>query len=147
MLQEAYQLVVGRSTELEFVTLSEQVIGEFLSLCALAPALETNLRAPVAPLLVCSDASPTGGGLAAMKTPPGLARELWCRRSVKGGHTRLATPLEAYRLEHGDDFGGVEASGLFEPKGSLPVYFDCFEVCSGPSAPLMAAMAQCGLVT
>lgn len=147
VLQEAYQPVVGCSSETQFVALNAQVNDELLALCALAPSLESNLRAPVIPLLLCSDASPTGGGLAALKIPPKLAGELWRRRAVMGGHTRLATPFEAYRLEHGDDAGGVAASGLFEPKGSLPVYFDFLEVCSGPSAPLTRAMAQCGLVT
>lgn len=82
-----------------------------------------------------------------MKVPPQLATELWRRRSLKGGHTRLATPLEAYRLEHGDDSGGAAASGLFEPKGSLCVYFDFLEECAGLSAPLTRAMGRCNLVT
>lgn len=146
VLQEAYQLVVGRSSEQEFVTLNAPVVGEFLALCSLAPALAANLRVPVAPLLLCSDASPSGGGLAAMRIPPQLAGELWRRRSV-GGHTRLATPFEACRLEHSHDSGGAAANACFVPKGSLQVFSDFLEVCAGPSAPLTKAMGHCGLVT
>lgn len=127
---------MGCSSEMEFVSLNAQVSGELLALCALAPALESNLRAPIIPLLLCSEARPTGGYLAAMKIPPRLASELWRRRAEKGGRTRLATPFEAYRLDHSDDAGGLAASGLFEPKGSLPVYFVFLEVCSGPTTPV-----------
>ena len=75
-----------------------------------------------------------------------LASEPWRRRAIRGGHTRLASPTEAYLVERGGSDAAANAVRLDGPAGAPPAYFDVLDVCSGPHAPLTQAASDRGLV-
>ena len=85
-------------------TLPGEVISELWGLVAVAPLLETNLRAQVAPRITACDASLEGGGACTSAVPPAAARELWRFRGRPG-----AAPVLGAR---GLCFGGEVAEAL-----------------------------------
>ena len=89
---EVYRALGDPKSDHEFLSLSRQVRAELLSMACLAPVLQMNVRARVVPRLYCTDASPSGGGIVSAPVSKALASELWRRRAIRGGHTRLASP-------------------------------------------------------
>ena len=65
---------------LQITQLSSEVLTELLEAALLAPFAETDVRAPVAPRLHASDASPYGAGAVVAEIPEAAARELWRHR-------------------------------------------------------------------
>jgi hypothetical protein len=143
---EVYRALGDPKLDHEFLVLDRRVRAELLAMACLAPVLQVNIRARVVPKLYCTDASPSGGGIVSAPVSASLASELWRRRALRGGHTRLATPTEAYLIEKGDSDAAASAVRLDGPAGALPVYFDVLDVCSGPHAPLTRAASERGLV-
>ena len=70
--------------------LPQDARAELAVLAVLSPLLVANLRAPVAPRLWCSDASPSMGAVVHADLPAAAARELWRHRDARGGHVRLS---------------------------------------------------------
>ncbi len=64
---------------------------ELLLLAALAPLLETDLRAEVSPELFVSDASPSGTGAVAVDVPPPVARAMWAERYRPGRYGEVTS--------------------------------------------------------
>ena len=85
-------------------------------------------------------------GIVEASVSTGLASELWRRRALRGGHTRLATPTEAHLIEKGDSHAASAAVKLDGPSGSLRVYFDIVDVCCGPRAPFTQACRDLSLL-
>jgi len=75
------------------------VVSELLMLAALAPLLETDIRARVSERIYVSDASPSGAAAVVSVVPPEVAGELWRHRIRRGG--------EAGREEHRGARGGA----------------------------------------
>ena len=69
--------------------LPADVRAELTAVALLAPLLVTNLRAPVAPQVWCSDASPKAGAVVRADVPAAVARELWRHRDARGSHVRM----------------------------------------------------------
>ena len=88
--------------------LSPAARAELASLALLAPVLVTSLRAPVAPRLWCTDASPTAGAVVHAELPAAVAKELWRHRDSRGAHVRLSPAR-----------GAVDPSQLESPEGAL----------------------------
>ena len=65
------------------------VRSELSAIACLAPLLVTDLRAPVAPRLWCSDASPKAGAVVHAALPADVARDLWRHRESRGAHVHL----------------------------------------------------------
>ena len=59
----------------QIVQLPSEVVMELLEAALLAPFAETDVRAPVAPRLHASDASPFGAGAIVAEIPEAAARE------------------------------------------------------------------------
>ncbi len=71
-----------------------------------------------------------------------------CRRYGVAALRAVDTPdwLPLWRLETGGEAVGLEAASFGESRGSLPVYFDAVEICSGRSAPFSQACVSAALV-
>jgi len=102
----AFRFVVTDGEPTALARLPPPVRAELGALALLAPLLVTDLRAPVAPQLWCTDASPVAGAVVRSALPSGVARELWRHRDARGSHVRL-TPEEAPV----EDLREVESSG------------------------------------
>ena len=74
--------------------LPEPVRGELLFAVLLAPFAETDLRAPVAPRITATDASPYGAGVVCVSIPAEAATELWRITERRGLYVRLDEVLE-----------------------------------------------------
>ena len=98
------QFVQEHGTDARPRTLPGTVVSELWGLVAVAPLLETNLRAPVAASLQACDASLEGGGACVADLPADAARELWRFRGRPG-----AAPVLGAR---GLCFGGEIAEAL-----------------------------------
>ena len=146
LFSEIYRALPDPKHDESYLDLDRSVVSELLAMSCLAPVLQTTIRAPVIPKLFCTDASPSGGGIVAASVSKNLASELWRRRALRGGHTRLATPTEAYFIEKGDTGAAAPAVKLDGPAGSLRVYFDVLDVCCGPSAPFTLACRDLDLL-
>ena len=125
-------------------------IQDELTIAALWLAVaSTYLSASFHGALLATDASTYGEGVAEAELPPAVARELWRHRDRRGGYTRLQPDLAAHLRQVG--MQDLEAGVDDLPFGSSPSpgrilieTFDFIEVCSGPRAPLSAAMAAAG---
>ena len=72
------------------------VVTELLGLAALAPVLDTPLRAQVSPVVKQSDASPCGAAVVETRVPQHVANELW-RWRVRPGRRRTAVGQPGFR--------------------------------------------------
>ena len=86
---EAFRFAQGSGDPDRVERLPPGVRAELAALSLLAPLLVTSLRAPVAPRLWCTDASPTAGAVVHAELPAAAARELWRHRDARGSHVRL----------------------------------------------------------
>ena len=91
---EAFRFAQGADDPTRVVRLPSAVRSELAALALVSPLLVTNLRAPVAPRLWCSDASPTAGALVHAELPASVARELWRHRDARGAHVRLTPAFD-----------------------------------------------------
>jgi hypothetical protein len=73
----------------ELIRLSREAQSELLSCVLNVPLFGTDLRAPLAPWVYATDASPWAGAAGRAAVSPGLAAELWRRRQRKGGPAGL----------------------------------------------------------
>ena len=125
-------------------------VKDELTVAAVWLAVATaNLSAAFHDSLLATDASTYGEGVAEASVTPALARELWRHRDRRGGYTRLQPDLAAQLREAGmrDLEGGADDlpfGASPSPERVLVETFDFIEVCSGPRAPLSAAMAKMG---
>ena len=91
LLDALPRFVQGREEERVPRVLPGPVVTELWGLAAIAPLLDTNIRAPVGHQLFACDASLEGGGACAAPIPVAAAKELWRVRmragpdSVAGG--------------------------------------------------------------
>ena len=80
----------GQPEPARVARLPPDVRADLAALSVLSPLLVASLRAPVAPRLWCTDASPTAGAAVHAALPPNVARELWRHRDARGAHVRLS---------------------------------------------------------
>ena len=100
--------------------------AELSALALLAPILVTNLRAPVAPRLWCTDASMSAGAVVYADLPARAARELWRHRDARGAHVRLSP-------------GAPDPEEVESPEGALLLDAVCSAVIRGDgSADVLA---------
>ena len=91
---EAFRFAQSDGEPTHVARLPPGVRAELASLALLAPLLETSLRAPVAPVLWCTDASPHAGAVVRAPLPALVARELWRHRDARGSHVRITPARE-----------------------------------------------------
>ena len=72
------------------------VVTELLGLAALAPVLDTPMRAQVSPIVKVSDASPCGAAVVETRMPQHVVNELW-RWRVRPGRCRTAVGQPGFR--------------------------------------------------
>ena len=65
--------------------------SEIAGLALLGPLLVTDLRAPVADRVWCTDASPSAAAVVHAVLPEHAARELWRHRDSRGSYVRLSS--------------------------------------------------------
>ena len=70
------------------VWLPADIADEFATAALLLPMASTNLRAPLDPILTCSDATPTGGGVVEARVSRRMAEQLYTCSQHKGEYTR-----------------------------------------------------------
>jgi len=73
------------------------VRAELVAIALLSPLLVTDLRAPVAAQVWCSDASPTKGAVVRADVPRAVAKELWRHRDARGSSVCLSSAGEPVR--------------------------------------------------
>ena len=73
------------------------VRAELVAIALLSPLLVTDLRAPVAAQVWCSDASPTKGAVVRADVPRSVATELWRHRDSRGSSVCLNPAGEPVR--------------------------------------------------
>ena len=105
ILGALYRFVVDHAgdTSRRVRVLPGPVRTELLLLAALAPLLDTNLRATVSPTLLVTDSSLRGACAVAVDVPDLVARELWRQRLGPGRYAGLD---KAAGLCRGDSYVG-----------------------------------------
>ena len=116
-------------------TLPGPVVSELLGLAALAPLLDTSLRAPVCPEVKVSDASPFGGAAVQVSVGRAAAAELW-RHRVRPSN--VDDRLHAKGVRKGDDAVGE----LLEGCPARPVLAFQFPAGRGPHINIGEARAR-----
>eukprot|EP00971_Amphidinium_carterae_P056070 1105809-Amphidinium_carterae.1 len=113
LLSELYASLGPVAREHEMLELSMASRQELLMLVVVAPLMLTDLKTPMCPNMFCTDASPSGGGVVSGHVGQEVAVELWRRKAIRGGHTRLASQWEiAHRTrDYGEDDGFAAAAG------------------------------------
>ena len=106
-------------------TIPGPVVSELLGLAALAPLLDTSLRAPVCPEVKVSDASPYGGASVQVSIGRAAAAELW-RHRVRPGN--VDDRINARGVRRSDDAVGE----LLEGCPAKPVLAFQFPAGRGP---------------
>lgn len=89
LLDALLQFVRGREDDRRPRVLPGPVVTELWGLAAVAPLLDTNLRAPVAASVRACDASLEGGGVCEAPLPESVSRELWRVRLKPGPPPRI----------------------------------------------------------
>ena len=146
ILDKVYSEGSDYSNDLVF-HMSRQCKMELMTLCLLAPTLQTDLRVSSAPFLYMMDASPYGGGICRSPLPEVAGNELWRHTEQRGYYTKLQqganAVLHELGIEHTELFGdpgeqfniGRPSSTDFVlPRGELrdaTVAFDCIELFAG----------------
>ena len=136
-LRNTYAMIARYKEEARSVvrTLPGPVVSELLGLAALAPLLDTSLRAPVCPEVKVSDASPFGGAAVQVSVGRAAAAELW-RHRVRPGN--VDDRLHAKGVRKGDDAVGE----LLEGCPARPVLAFQFPTGRGPHINIGEARAR-----
>ena len=144
VLDKVYQEGVQFHADLVF-HMSKQCRAELMSLCLIAPTLQTDMRATTAPELYMLDASPFGGGICRAAMPSSVVEEFWRHSEQRGYYTKLqqgaGLALREIGLERCEFFGEPEVrpfdqdiiftSELAPPLHDSTIAYDCIELFAG----------------
>ena len=97
VLDAAFHFAQGGDEPARVTRLPAAVRAELVAVALLSPLLVTDLRAPVAAQVWCSDASPSKGAVVRADISPAAVKELWRHRDLRGSYVCLSPPTEPVR--------------------------------------------------
>ena len=144
VLDKVYQEGASFHEDLVF-KMSKQCRAELMSLCLIAPTLQTDMRVRTAPEIFMLDASPFGGGICRAAMPSAVVDEFWRHSEQRGFYTKLqqgvGLALREIGMEHCETFGGPEVrpveqnfsltSKLTNSLRDNTIAYDCIELFAG----------------
>ncbi|CAK0885398.1 unnamed protein product [Prorocentrum cordatum] len=153
LLDEVFRALPEVTRDDDAFTLGAGARQELMLLAMLAPALVTNLKAKVAPRVVCSDASHLNVAAVVADVEQPIVREIWRHRDQRGWYTQLNCKEVAYIRAHKRLEDRAQLQDIDEelrpdtkvPRWHLLEVFDIVEVCIGQDAPGSKAHAAAGL--
>ena len=117
----------------KIIHLPREIANELTLLAVLVPLMSTDLAAPFADKIYCTDASSDRGAVLEASIPAELTEILWKTSRSKGAYTRLLSPSEALLKQLGELDEAVHELEKESPLRPLAFRFEFIEVFSGAS--------------